>query len=194
MKRRTVVILVLLGCLIVFALFAGRLLVADAPERSDVIVVLAGDSMDIRYARGMELLRQGYARQLFLDAAADTHFFGKTPADYASTYLKQTAGDMAGKVAVCPFAQDSTITETIYVQKCVSQAGAHNVILVTSEYHSRRALSIFRKRLPQYHWSVAAAYDPDMFGTRWWQHREWAKLTFMEWLKTVWWNGVDRWR
>jgi hypothetical protein len=90
MKRKTIIVLALFGCLVLFALFAGRLLVANAPDRSDVIVVLAGDSMDIRFARGMDLLRQGYARQLFLDAAADTHFFGKTPAEYASTYL--TAG------------------------------------------------------------------------------------------------------
>ncbi|HYX53957.1 MAG TPA: hypothetical protein VE783_10945, partial [Candidatus Limnocylindrales bacterium] len=60
--------------------------------------------------------------------------------------------------------------------------------------HSRRALSIFRKKLPQHHWSVAAALDPDVFGTHWWQHREWAKMTFLEWLKTLWWDGVDRWR
>jgi hypothetical protein len=28
----------------------------------------------------------------------------------------------------------------------------------------------------------------------WWRRREWAKITFNEWLKVVWWNGVDRWR
>ncbi len=194
MKKRTVLVLVLVLGLALLAVFAGRLLVADSPERSDVIVVLAGDSLDIRYHHGMELMRQGYARHLFLDAAADTHYFGRTPASYAADYVKQDAGDMADKVSVCPFAEDSTITETIYVQKCVAALGAKSVLLVTSDFHSRRALSIFRKKLPQFHWSMAAAYDPDMFGMRWWQHREWAKITFLEWLKTLWWNGVDRWR
>jgi uncharacterized SAM-binding protein YcdF (DUF218 family) len=193
MKKKTVFILFFLG-IVLFAVFAGRLLVADWAERSDAIVVLAGDSMDIRYARGMELLHQGYGKHLFLDASADTHFFGKTPAEYASAFLKQEAGDMSDKVSVCPFAQDSTMTETIYVQKCLSQSEAKSVLLVTSDFHSRRALSIFRKKLPQYHWSVAAARDPDMFGVRWWQHREWTKTAFYEWLKTLWWNGIDRWR
>ncbi len=33
-----------------------------------------------------------------------------------------------------------------------------------------------------------------VFGTRWWHRREWAKITFNEWLKVVWWNAVDRLR
>jgi uncharacterized SAM-binding protein YcdF (DUF218 family) len=67
-------------------------------------------------------------------------------------------------------------------------------LLVTSDWHTMRARSIFRHRLPQYHWSVAAAKDPRLFGVRWWHRREWAKITFNEWLKVIWWNAVDRWR
>ena len=42
--------------------------------------------------------------------------------------------------------------------------------------------------------SVAAAHDPREFGVNWWQHREWAKTNFNEWMKLVWWEAVDRWR
>ena len=28
----------------------------------------------------------------------------------------------------------------------------------------------------------------------WWRRHEWAKIMFNEWLKVVWWNGIDRWR
>jgi uncharacterized SAM-binding protein YcdF (DUF218 family) len=68
------------------------------------------------------------------------------------------------------------------------------VLIVTSEFHTRRALSIFRRRLPQYEFSVAAAHDPAHFGTAWWTRREWAKVTFDEWVKLIWWEAVDRWR
>src|ERR1044071_3166359 len=51
------IFVVLLLALLLFARFAGRMLVRDHPEKSDVIVVLAGDSQDERYRRGMELLR-----------------------------------------------------------------------------------------------------------------------------------------
>lgn len=178
----------------VFSLFAGRLLVRDHPERSDAIVILAGDSQNERYRRGMELLRAGYGNHLFLDAQSDSTYFGHTPVDYAEAFLKQDAGDMSDKVSVCPFEEDSTLTETGFVAKCLEPLHARSVLLVTSDFHTARALSVFRHRLPQYHWSVAAAHDLRVFGTHWWQQREWAKTMFEEWLKVVWWNVVDRWR
>jgi uncharacterized SAM-binding protein YcdF (DUF218 family) len=189
-----VVLLGLFIAVVIFARFAGRMLVSDHPKKSDVIVVLAGDSQDQRYRRGMELLRAGYARHMFLDASSDSNYFGHTPADYAESFLKQNAKEMAAQVSVCPFEEDSTGTETRYVAKCLDRLQPQRVLLVTSDWHSARALSIFRKRLPQYQWSVAAAQDGRIFGTHWWQRREWAKTTFQEWLKVIWWNAVDRWR
>lgn len=177
-----------------FTLFAGRLLVRDQPEKSDVIVVLAGDSQDQRYRRGMELLRAGYGRHLFLDASSDSNYFGHTPAEYAATFLRQDAGELVAQVGVCPFEEDGTLTETRYVASCLAPLHPQTVLLVTSDFHTARARSIFARSLPQYHWSVAAAQDPRIFGTRWWQHREWAKTTFQEWLKVIWWNVIDRWR
>ena len=71
---------------------------------------------------------------------------------------------------------------------------AKRILIVTSDYHTRRALSIFRHELPGRSFSVAAAYDPAEFGTLWWTHRQWAKILFDEWIRLVWWNAVDRWR
>ena len=68
-----------------------------------------------------------------------------------------------------------------------------SILVVTSNYHTRRALSILEKRLPQYHFSIYAAPDPYFFGERWWQTREWAKTTFSEWQRYLWWQFVDRW-
>jgi len=191
--KRTI-FLVLLLALLLFARFAGRMLVRDHPEKSDVIVVLAGDSQDERYRRGMELLRAGYGRHLFLDASSDSRYFGHTPAEYAEAFVRQDAKEMAAQVSVCAFELDSTLTETGYVGKCVEPFHPANILLVTSDWHTARASSVFRRRLPQFHWSVAAAKDPRLFGTSWWRHREWAKITFNEWLKVIWWNGIDRWR
>jgi uncharacterized SAM-binding protein YcdF (DUF218 family) len=71
---------------------------------------------------------------------------------------------------------------------------ARTVLLVTSDYHTRRALSIFGKSLPAYRYEIAAASDPRDFGAQWWRHREWAKTALDEWLKLIWWELVDRWR
>src|SRR5579862_1481559 len=64
--------------LVVFAAGAGRALVVDAPERSDVILVLAGET-DRRPVRALELLDQGYGRRVVIDvpAAAKTYGFTK---------------------------------------------------------------------------------------------------------------------
>ncbi|MBV9609559.1 MAG: YdcF family protein, partial [Acidobacteria bacterium] len=82
--------------------------------------------------------------------------------------------------------------ETKYVESCIGSA--QSVMLVTSDYHTRRALAVFRKRLPNHIFYVAGASNPYLFGRRWWEHREWAKTTAMEWEKLLWWELVDSWR
>ena len=195
-RRRTwlLVLLALAVLLLTFAFSAGRWLVKDRPVKSDVIVVLAGDSFDDRYNLGKKLLRDGYARHMFLDVASDHHYFGRLPTEVAAEFIQRDGGDLRDLISVCPYAEDSTVTETKYVARCLEPLHAQKVLLVTSDWHTSRALSIFRNRLPQFEWSVAAARDPDMFGVNWWQRREWAKTTLVEWTKVVWWNLVDRWR
>ena len=102
-SRKSKILLVFIVLFLIFAGFAGRLLISDHPEKSDVIVVLAGDSQDERYRRGMELLRAGYAKRLFLDASSDSSYFGHTPAEYADAFLKQDAKEMVAQVSACPF-------------------------------------------------------------------------------------------
>jgi uncharacterized SAM-binding protein YcdF (DUF218 family) len=191
---KRILFLILLLAFLLFAVLAGRLLVRDHPEKSDAIVVLSGDSQDQRYRRGMELLRAGFGDRLLLDAPSDSSYFGHSPAEYAENFLKQDAGDMLSRVQVCPFEEDSTVTEARYIAKCLEPLHARSVLLVTSDWHTARARSVLANRLPQYHWSVAAAHDDRLFGMSWWRHREWAKTTFQEWLKVVWWNVIDRWR
>ncbi len=38
--------------------------------------------------------------------------------------------------------------------RCLSKLNAKRVLIVTSDYHTRRALSIFSELLPQYEWSA----------------------------------------
>jgi len=175
------------------ALSSGYLLIVDKPEHSDVILVLAGDG-DARYWRGMELLRAGYARRLLLDARADRVLWGHSPVEYAANFLQETAGSMRDQVHVCPLRGDSTSEEAKWIVACLAPFNTHSVLLVTSDHHTRRALSVMRHAMPQYHWSVAAATDQFEFGPQWWRHREWAKMNFIEWQRFVWWELVDRWR
>jgi hypothetical protein len=170
---------------------AARFLVVDEPGKSDAIVVLAGET-SIRPVRALELLRQGVAPRAFLDVQTRDVIYDQHLIEIARTYVNGLAE--ANRVSVCPVVGFSTNAEADDVSRCLQPLGAHRVLIVTSDYHTRRALLIFRHRLPQYQFSVAAARGPASFGDAWWTNREWAKATFDEWLKMLWWEAVDRWR
>jgi uncharacterized SAM-binding protein YcdF (DUF218 family) len=185
-----ILLMLIVGVVLVFASKAGSFLVVNAPEPSDVIVVLAGET-DRRPARALELLHEGYAPRVVLDVPADARIFGFTDLQLAQGYVRNLQD--AAAVHICPIEGLSTKAEAMDEIECLSREQGGRILLVTSDYHTRRALSIFRREIPRKHFSVAAAYDDHEFGTRWWTHREWAKTFLAEWMKTIWWNLVDRW-
>jgi len=188
---RLVIVLFLVAIFALLASQAARFLVVDEPEKSDAIVVLAGET-NVRPARALDLLRQGMAPHVFLDAETRDVIYNQRLVEIAQKYVNDLAE--ANRVSVCPITGYSTIAEADDVSRCLQPLGPHRVLIVTSEYHTRRALKIFRHRLPQYEFSAAAARNPAQFGEAWWTTREWAKVTFDEWAKMLWWEAVDRWR
>jgi len=185
------VFLVVVLILAAFASHAARFLVVDQPQKSDVILVLAGET-NVRLARALDLLRQGVAPRVLLNAQANIQIYDQQLIGIAQKYV-DTIGE-ASRVSVCPVYGLSTVAETADVRRCLQSVGAHHVLIVTSEFHTRRSLMILRHCLPQYEFSVTAAYDPVHFGESWWTNREWAKVTLDEWLKILWWELVDRWK
>jgi uncharacterized SAM-binding protein YcdF (DUF218 family) len=176
------------------AIAAGRLLVADRPECSDVIVVLFGGINDLREQKAMALLREGYARELILDVP-DWTLYGRNQPDEAASFLRNVAPDQAGHVHVCSFSSDSTRGELAEIGRCIRTIAptAHSGIVVTSNYHTRRALKIVRRVLPDYHWSTSAAPDPQ-FDVHWWRSKEYCKTLIMEWQKFLWWTVIEQWK
>ena len=173
---------------------AARFLIVNAPAKSDIIVVVAGQNGIGRLRKALDLFQQGYAKQILLDVNTDLRVYGFPRAQLAEEFVAHISGTAAGKVHVCPIRGESTFEEAAHVDKCVSQYSARSVLLVTSDYHTRRALATFMRILPGYHWSVAASEDSAEFGKNWWEHREWAKQTVTEWSRIIWWEAVDRWR
>src|ERR1700678_1869294 len=159
---------VLAVLLMLFAAKAGGFLVVDAPRPSDVIVVLAGET-DRRPARALELLQQGYGKRVLIDVPAESNIYTFTQLDLAQKYVQSLP--QAAVVSVCPILGLSTKGETQDVEKCLTRMNAGTVLIVTSEFHTRRALSIFRRELPGRTFSVAAAYDRAQFGSLWWTRR-----------------------
>ena len=189
---RLFVLLALIGG----ALYAARgsqFLVVDAPQKSDAILVLAGET-DRRVERGVELLQQGYAPRLLIDVEAGGSIYGFSKAEIAKRFIAALPSADAARASICPSGARSTKDEAHAAEPCLREAGAHKVLIVTSDFHTRRALAIFRHELPQIEFSVAAARDPGTFGSPWWRHREWAKQFLDETLKLGWFEVIDRWQ
>jgi len=185
-------IFALLGILsIVLARKAGGFLVMDAPLRSDVILVLAGET-DRRPERALQLLAQGYGRRMVLDVPTNAKIYEFTGIQLAEKYIQGLP--QAASVSICPIDGLSTKDESKDAEKCLAGEGAKSVLIVTSDFHTRRALSIFRREIPGHEYSAAAARDEAQFGIQWWTHRQWAKTLVDEWLRLIWWKMVDQWR
>lgn len=190
MMRKVRITLVFAVLALALLATSGRFLVVNQPRESDVILVLAGET-EHRPARGLELLTQGYASRLILNVQ-ESKIYQWNEAELAQKYVEGLG--RAQSITICRIEGLSTKEEAIDARRCLQQVGGKNVLLVTSDYHTRRALSIFRREVPDRNFSVAAAFDAREFGVRWWQHREWAKVNFYEWLRLLWWELVDRWR
>lgn len=191
MLKVRIALIVLLSAALLFSLTSGGFLVVNNPQRADVIVVLAGETYR-RPNRGVELLSQGYAPRMLLDVPAGEMVYGQNAVDLAENYIRQLPQSQL--VAVCSVFGLSTKTEAQDVARCLQSSGAHSVLVVTSDYHTRRALSIFRHELPQYTIYVASTGDLSQFNPSWWKVRQWSKTNFDEWIRLVWWEAVDRWR
>src|SRR5579863_1374216 len=115
---------------------AGSFLVVDDPRPSDIIVVLAGET-DHRPLRALELLDQGYAKRVLIDVPTDARIYTYTELELAQKYV-QTLPQSAS-VIICPSEGLSTKSETADVEKCLAREKGDRVLIVTSDFHTRRA-------------------------------------------------------
>jgi len=191
MRKAPLIVLVVCVLLLAFIVVSGRLLVINQPEKADIILVLAGETGS-RPERALQLLHQGFAQHMILNVPVNGQIYQWTQLDLARQYVEGLPE--AKSVSICPIEGLSTRDEARDAVACLKRAGGSSVLLVTSDFHTRRALNIFRHEVRGYTFHVAAAFDENEFGTQWWKQREWAKTAASEWTKFFWWEAVDRWR
>ncbi|HZT58808.1 MAG TPA: YdcF family protein [Pyrinomonadaceae bacterium] len=130
---------------------AEALIVSDELPRADALVVLAGSSAYVeRTARAAELYRAGRAPLVLL--TDDGQRGGWSPelernpsfAERAAWELER-GGVPREAVVVLPRRVASTHDEAALVFDYANARGLHSVMLVTSAYHTRRALWTFRR-------------------------------------------------
>lgn len=189
--KRLLAVVITIGLAVALAAKAGSFLVVDAPQPSDVILVLAGET-NHRPERALQLLGQGFGGRVLLDVPVETKIYEYTQTQLAENYIRDLPQKAA--MSVCPIHGLSTRDEAINVQTCLAHKDNLRVLIVTSDFHTRRALSVFEHEVPGHRYAVAASRDDQQFGGRWWTHRQWLKTFINEWLRLIWWEAVDKWR
>jgi uncharacterized SAM-binding protein YcdF (DUF218 family) len=160
--------------------FAAESWVIDKPaQHADAIVILSGDNFYAdRTTHAAKLFRQGAAP--IVVASGKRLRPNATEAELMEHDLVER-GVPKDKVLQLPQDADSTLDESLAVRHLAEQRGWKSLILVTSNYHTRRALYIFEHRLPPtISVSVAAAPDGDFDPDHWWEKRISAKRFFHE--------------
>ena len=152
------------------------------PQPADLVLVLAGDFYGNRILKAAELVRQGYAPRALVSGPEG--LYGHHECDLAIPFAEQ-AGYPESYFLHVEHSAHSTAEEARAVVPELRRMGVKRVLLVTSDYHTRRAGKIFRAAAPDLSFSVVSA--PDFYFTPqgWWRNREGRKTFAIEWMKTI---------
>jgi uncharacterized SAM-binding protein YcdF (DUF218 family) len=89
----------------------------------------------------------------------------------------------------------STVDEAREMGPVFHRLGARRIILVTSNFHSRRAAQAFRLFLPEFDFRMEGSADPEFDPQAWWKTPRERYLFFSEYRKiagTFWVRQVSR--
>jgi uncharacterized SAM-binding protein YcdF (DUF218 family) len=166
----------------ILAALGSYLVKADAPQKADIGLVLAGDGEGNRILTAAQLVRQGYISQVLVSGPSG--LYGQYECDLAIPFAVK-AGYPASYFLHFENEARSTQEEARDAIARLRQLGAHKVLLVTSDYHTRRSGKIYRTAAPDMQFVVVAAPDRYFTANGWWHNRQGEKIAFNEWVKTL---------
>ena len=164
---------------------AAALIRDEAPERADIVVVLAGDQFGVRIGKAAELVKAGYAPTALVSGPP---YFDMHECDAAIALMVHKGYPAQWFI---PFPNNSTSTndEAQLILAELRRRGVHRFLLVTSSYHTARATRVYRSTIRaaggDFEFRTVAAQDPYFPLPEWWRTREGKKIFFIEWCKTI---------
>lgn len=161
----------------------GRYLVkADGPDKADMVVVLAGDGFGYRILKAAELVKQGYAPKVLVSGPPG--IYGHHECDLAIPFAVKQGYPEKWFIPL-PTNSLSTREEAQAVIPELRKRQVKKFLLVTSDFHTRRAGSIFRRYAGDLEFRVVASKDEFFHADSWWLDRQAGKVFVFEWAKTV---------
>ena len=165
----------------VLTALGSYLVKAEAPQKADVVFVLAGDVSGHRILKAAELVRDGYAPRIVV--SGPWGYYGFYECDLAIPFAVKS-GYPESYFLRFPNRSLSTRDEARAAAAEFHSLGVHHVILVTSLFHTRRAARLFRAAAPDITFTMVSAPDQNFTADGWWHNREAEKIFLIEWLKT----------
>lgn len=161
----------------------------QSAAHADAIIVLGDDNFaGDRATRASELFRAGRAPQIVASGRMIRPYL--SVAELIERDLI-SRGVPASAIVRFPHMATDTREEAQALRRLAADHHWRRVLLVTSNYHTRRAGYIFRKVFPGSTEVVTvAARDPDFDPNTWWENRSGRKLFFLEAVSygTAWWE------
>jgi len=160
----------------------GYLVHEDPPQKADAVLVLAGDGWGNRILTAAQLVRDGYAPKVLVSGPDGA--YGLYESDLAIPFAVKHGYPQAYFVPV-NHARRSTRAEAVALLPEIRREGIRRLLVVTSNFHTRRAGQIFRDVAPDLTTLVVGAPDRNYTPHGWWHNREGQKTFVTEWEKTI---------
>lgn len=155
------------------------------PEKSDAICILLGD-FRVRPLRAAELYHRGFADRILIVDYPEDMLFGSLESQLAQV-MTMRAGVPLDKLVLIRGKVTSTREEARFYREYAEEHQLKSLLIVTSSFHTRRSRWIFQKVFAgsNIKLSFAAARQPFIDETNWYQTDEGLVTYFSETLKTI---------
>ena len=155
---------------------------SEPPQHAEAAFVAAGDISGHRILKAAELVREGYVSKAIISGPEGMYGFHES--DLAIPFAER-AGYPESYFRPFPNRALSTNEEAHAAAEEFQKLGVKRVLLVTSDFHTRRAGNLFRAAAPGVDFVVVAAPDDHFSPRGWWRDREGRKTFATEWAKTI---------
>jgi uncharacterized SAM-binding protein YcdF (DUF218 family) len=162
--------------------FGSYLVEAGPPVKADIALVLAGDGRGNRILTAAQLVRDGYVPKVLVSGPDGNYALYEC--DLAIPFAVK-AGYPESYFLHFENTARNTRDEARQAGEVIRKMGAHRVLVVTTDFHTRRAGRMYRQEVPDLDVHVIAAPDKYFSARGWWHNREGQKTALYEWMKTV---------
>ena len=180
MRKKITLIIILLLIIVIIKNMGDFLVLNEKPEKVDVIVVYSGDSGE-RTLKGIELLKAGYAEKILFSGGVV----------YDDVRMADLMENHAIKLGVEPQniikerEAGSTYENALFTKEILEKYKYKKIILVTSNYHSRRSYLTTRKVFKGSDIGIITVASSDEFSSNWWKKGRSILILINEYAKIV---------